>query len=274
MTPGSGRAWRSPTTTWATSAGSSTTPPRPESTTRRAWSWPRAWSRPTRTTSGPAGAFPSRWASSARSVQLLGDAETARAHHARSLELARELAEADPDDVQAQIGLVMSCQRLGLLEKSLGSREEARSWFLDGWQRLRPSAIAAACPRPMRRCSANLSKRSASAVFALGEATVNQVVETIPSPPTAMAVRRMMHILEEKGHLRRRESGREVIYVPRQAKDKAGRHAFERVLETFFGARWKSTRRPSAFAKRPGVGRRARAADCVDRTGTARGPLR
>ena len=73
------------------------------------------------------------------------------------------------------------------------------------------------------------------AVFALGEATVNKVVETIPSPPTAMAVRRMMHILEEKGHLRRRVSGREVIYFPRQAKDKAGSRAFERVLETFFG---------------------------------------
>jgi predicted transcriptional regulator len=73
------------------------------------------------------------------------------------------------------------------------------------------------------------------AVFALGEATVNKVVEAIPSPPTAMAVRRMMHILEEKGHLRRRERGREVVYVPRQAKDKAGRRALERVLETFFG---------------------------------------
>ncbi len=73
------------------------------------------------------------------------------------------------------------------------------------------------------------------AVFALGEATVNKVALTIPSPPTAMAVRRMMHILEEKGHLRRRESGREVIYFPRQAKDKAGRRAFEQVLKTFFG---------------------------------------
>jgi predicted transcriptional regulator len=73
------------------------------------------------------------------------------------------------------------------------------------------------------------------AVFALGEATVNQVVDAIPSPPTAMAVRRMMHILEEKGHLRRRVSGREMIYTPRQAKDKAGSRAFERVLETFFG---------------------------------------
>jgi predicted transcriptional regulator len=73
------------------------------------------------------------------------------------------------------------------------------------------------------------------AVFALGEATVNQVVETIPSPPTAMAVRRMMHILEEKGHLRRRERGREVVYAPRQTKGKAGRRALEQVLETFFG---------------------------------------
>ncbi len=86
--------------------------------------------------------------------------------------------------------------------------------------------------------SPELSRRERQimdAVFALGEATVNQVVEAIPSPPTAMAVRRMMHILEEKGHLRRKENGREVIYLPRQAKDKAGRHAFEKVLETFFG---------------------------------------
>ena len=86
--------------------------------------------------------------------------------------------------------------------------------------------------------SSELSRRERQimdAVFALGEATVNQVVETIPSPPTAMAVRRMMHILEEKGHLRRRESGREVVYLPRQTKGKAGRLAFEQVLETFFG---------------------------------------
>ena len=86
--------------------------------------------------------------------------------------------------------------------------------------------------------SFDLSRRERQimdAVFALGEATVNQVVEIIPSPPTTMAVRRTMHILEEKGHLRRRESGREVIYVPRQKKGKAGRLAFEQVLETFFG---------------------------------------
>jgi predicted transcriptional regulator len=64
---------------------------------------------------------------------------------------------------------------------------------------------------------------------------VNKVCETIPEAPTPMAVRRMMHILEAKGHLKRREEGREVVYLPRESKDKVGRGAFQRVLETFFG---------------------------------------
>src|SRR5262249_1127921 len=61
-----------------------------------------------------------------------------------------------------------------------------------------------------------------------------QICEGLPKAPTTMAVRRMMHILEEKGHLNRREQGREVVYSPREAKDKAGRNALQRVLETFF----------------------------------------
>ena len=72
-------------------------------------------------------------------------------------------------------------------------------------------------------------------VFSKGEATVNQICAELPDPPTSMAVRRMMHILEEKGHLKRREEGREVVYAPTEAKAKAGTSAFQRVLETFFG---------------------------------------
>ena len=71
-------------------------------------------------------------------------------------------------------------------------------------------------------------------VFALGAATVNQVVEAIPDAPTPMAIRRLMHILEAKMYLRRKMQGREVVYLPREAKAKAGRSAFQRVLETFF----------------------------------------
>ena len=72
-------------------------------------------------------------------------------------------------------------------------------------------------------------------VFALGQATVNQIIAAIPDPPTPMAVRRLMHILEEKKQLRRKKQGREVVYLPRETKAKAGRSAFQRVLQTFFG---------------------------------------
>ncbi len=91
------------------------------------------------------------------------------------------------------------------------------------------------------------------AVFALGEATVNQVVETIPDPPTPMAVRRMMHILEEKGHLRRRQSGREVIYIPRESRGKAGRSALEKVLETFFGGSLEEALAAHLHSRKEGV---------------------
>ena len=86
--------------------------------------------------------------------------------------------------------------------------------------------------------STELSRRERQIMdilYVRNEATVNQVCDALPDPPTPMAVRRMMHILEEKGHLKRREEGREVVYAPRETRNKAGRNAFDRVLETFFG---------------------------------------
>ena len=72
-------------------------------------------------------------------------------------------------------------------------------------------------------------------VFLQGEASVNQIVGALPDPPTPMAVRRMMHILEEKGLLNRRQQGREVIYRPKQSKQGVGKKAFQHVIDTFFG---------------------------------------
>ena len=72
-------------------------------------------------------------------------------------------------------------------------------------------------------------------LFARSEATVTQVTHELPDPPTPMAVRRLLHILVEKGHVKRRLQGREVVYAPRYAKQKAGTSALQRVLATFFG---------------------------------------
>lgn len=68
-----------------------------------------------------------------------------------------------------------------------------------------------------------------------GEATVRQIQDGLPNPPTPMAIRRMLSILVEKGHLARRKQGREVVYRPKEEPQSAGRDAFRRVLDTFFG---------------------------------------
>lgn len=86
--------------------------------------------------------------------------------------------------------------------------------------------------------ASNLSRRERQIMeilFARTEATVTQVTSELPDPPTPMAVRRLLHILVEKGHLKRRLQGREVVYAPKDAKEKAGTSALQRVLATFFG---------------------------------------
>ncbi len=85
----------------------------------------------------------------------------------------------------------------------------------------------------------NLSRRERqimNVLHAEGSATVATVQAKLPDPPTDMAVRRLMHILEEKGHVKRlRKEGREVIYAPAQSKARAGLNALKLVLDTFFG---------------------------------------
>ncbi len=71
-------------------------------------------------------------------------------------------------------------------------------------------------------------------VFAFGEASVNQVWESIADAPSRTAVRTMVRILEEKGHLTHIQQGREFIYRPTQPRDTVGRSALNRVLDTFY----------------------------------------
>ena len=72
-------------------------------------------------------------------------------------------------------------------------------------------------------------------VFARGEATVRQIQEQLDDPPTDMAVRRMVQILEEKGFLKRRKEGRKVVYSPLESRKSAGASALQHVVNTFFG---------------------------------------
>ncbi len=72
-------------------------------------------------------------------------------------------------------------------------------------------------------------------LHAEGGATVATVLTKLADPATDMTVRRLMHILEEKGHVKRlRKEGREVVYAPTQSKARAGLHAWRQMLNTFF----------------------------------------
>ncbi len=71
-------------------------------------------------------------------------------------------------------------------------------------------------------------------IFARGEATVRQIQESLEDPPTVMAVRRMLHILEEKGFLSRHKDSREVVYSPKESRKSAGASALKHVVDTFF----------------------------------------
>ena len=71
-------------------------------------------------------------------------------------------------------------------------------------------------------------------VYACGEASAAVVVERLPDPPTRTAVRTMLRILEEKGHLKHRKQGREFIYQPTRLRQRAGQSALRGVLATFF----------------------------------------
>lgn len=82
-----------------------------------------------------------------------------------------------------------------------------------------------------------LSKRERQimdVIFAHGEATISQVFAELPDPPMRGALRTLLRIMEQKGHLLRRQEGRDIFYRPAQARGRAARSALSRVLDVFF----------------------------------------
>ena len=73
--------------------------------------------------------------------------------------------------------------------------------------------------------SAKFSRRERQimdVLYAKGGATVMEICRQLPDPPTDMAIRRLVHILEEKGHVKRRMQGREYLNLPRQIQAACG----------------------------------------------------
>lgn len=71
-------------------------------------------------------------------------------------------------------------------------------------------------------------------IYEAGEASVADVLAALPDPPGYSAVRALIRILEEKGHLRHRQEGPRYIYRPAHAREQAGKLALKRVVQSFY----------------------------------------
>ncbi len=82
-----------------------------------------------------------------------------------------------------------------------------------------------------------LSRRERQIMDALyhhGQATVAEVMESIPEPPSYSAVRATLRILEEKGHVLHKQDGQRYVYLPKVSPETARESALQHLVRTFF----------------------------------------
>ena len=71
-------------------------------------------------------------------------------------------------------------------------------------------------------------------LYQRGQATAAEVQSALPEPPSYSAVRALLRILEEKGHVRHEQDGPRYVYLPTVPRDNAQRSAMRHLLQTFF----------------------------------------
>jgi predicted transcriptional regulator len=84
---------------------------------------------------------------------------------------------------------------------------------------------------------AGLSRRERQIMDVLykrGKASAAEVREAIEDAPGYSAIRAMLRVLEEKGHVRHQAEGLKYVYIPTVNRDKAKRSAVKHLLDTFF----------------------------------------
>ena len=89
----------------------------------------------------------------------------------------------------------------------------------------------------MSKSHASLSRRERQIMDILyehGQGTAAEVLEKLPDPPSYSAVRAMLRVLEEKGHLKHHQDGPRYVYQPTMSPQQAQETALQRVLRTFF----------------------------------------
>jgi predicted transcriptional regulator len=72
------------------------------------------------------------------------------------------------------------------------------------------------------------------ALYRRGRASAAEIQESIADAPSYSAVRALLRILEDKGHIRHEQDGAKYVYLPAVSPERAKRSALRHLLETFF----------------------------------------
>jgi predicted transcriptional regulator len=89
-------------------------------------------------------------------------------------------------------------------------------------------------PRPLFQNLSRRERQIMDIIYRLKEATAAEVMDNLPEAPSYSAVRAMLRILEERGHLRHRREGPRYVYSATVDAERASNSALERVVSTFF----------------------------------------
>jgi predicted transcriptional regulator len=71
-------------------------------------------------------------------------------------------------------------------------------------------------------------------IYSRGRATAAEVRDNLPDPPSYSAVRAMLRILEDKGHLVHESDGPRYVFLPTTPREEAQETALRGVVRTFF----------------------------------------
>jgi predicted transcriptional regulator len=71
-------------------------------------------------------------------------------------------------------------------------------------------------------------------LYRRGRATAHEVLAELSDPPGYSAVRALLRLLEERGHVKHSEDGQRYVYAPAVARGDARRSALAHVVKTFF----------------------------------------
>jgi predicted transcriptional regulator len=88
--------------------------------------------------------------------------------------------------------------------------------------------------KPNHRDVSRRERQILDILYQKGRASAAEVQAALPEPPSYSAVRALLRILEEKGHVQHDQEGPRYVYLPTLARGNAQRSALRHILQTFF----------------------------------------